>query len=162
MATLHHRATLALVRRPPGCLSRDRGHTVEAVADLFNWARPRWHADAACKEHPELTWVVSDRDSATRQLAICATCLVREECLAAAMAGDEVGIWGGTTELQRGESKPTQRARAADRVNLARQMAADGATVDEIAERFGCSRHAVYALLWRNGIKLATSRDPAA
>jgi WhiB family redox-sensing transcriptional regulator len=75
-----------------------------AATELLDLLRPpAWHADAACKEHPELDWVTLPMGSrAKRQRAICAGCLVRAECLQFAMDDEElVGVWGGTTPTQR-------------------------------------------------------------
>ena len=63
--------------------------------------RPPWHADAACREHPELTWF-PDRGQPTEPAkAVCAGCLVAPECRAAGIAGREHGIWGGLSERGR-------------------------------------------------------------
>jgi WhiB family redox-sensing transcriptional regulator len=44
---------------------------------------------------------------------ICATCPVRSECLADALAHDEtVGIWGGTTGDERVQLRVAERHRA--------------------------------------------------
>lgn len=56
--------------------------------------RPKWHSDAACREHPELNWFPHRGEPQTAQLAVCDACLVRTEC-AAAGAFEHDGIWGG-------------------------------------------------------------------
>lgn len=66
-----------------------------------------WQHDAACRdEDPDL---FSPHDKDTRAIAqakaVCAVCPVRAECLAAALAGGDRGIWGGTTEEERREMK---------------------------------------------------------
>jgi hypothetical protein len=55
---------------------------------------PAWHADAACREHPELNWFPGRNDDWSAPLAICATCPVRADCLLAGR-GEAGGIWGG-------------------------------------------------------------------
>lgn len=73
------------------------------LAQLLN--RPAWHADAACAEHPELSWFPgkSAARAAERAKAICAGCLVRDECTAYALDQGESlhGIWGGLSPLDR-------------------------------------------------------------
>ena len=45
---------------------------------------------------------------------LCAGCSVREECLEAAMADDELGgLWGGTTEGERREMRANRGVRSA-------------------------------------------------
>ncbi len=63
-------------------------------------SRPAWHADAACKEHPEVDWFPGRGGDFATPKRICDGCLVSEECLAAGIANDvdlahEAGIWGG-------------------------------------------------------------------
>jgi len=45
------------------------------------WA---WHADAACREHPEVSFFPGQHES-TAPAKACAACLVRAECLAAGL-----------------------------------------------------------------------------
>lgn len=64
--------------------------------------RPSWHRDAACAEHPTVTFFPTRGEDIRPALAVCAGCLVRSECLAHALEHDEHhGIWGGTSERQR-------------------------------------------------------------
>ena len=73
-----------------------------ALADLLD--RPAWMADAACREHPDLPWVPErgpDQGKIPAMYAICAGCLVRDECYAFAVEGDETGVWGGTSVSER-------------------------------------------------------------
>jgi WhiB family redox-sensing transcriptional regulator len=63
------------------------------------WVRPAWQKDAACREHPELSWFIERGEDQRQQKRICASCLVREPCAA---AGDgEFGLWGGLSERER-------------------------------------------------------------
>lgn len=49
--------------------------------------------------------------SAIKAKAVCERCPVRVECLTLALATDERGIWGGTTEAERRAIKrPSRRA----------------------------------------------------
>jgi hypothetical protein len=69
-----------------------------ALAGLIE--RPAWHRDAACREHPELSWFPHKGDSTKAQRAICASCLVRAEC-AEASIGERDGLWGGASIRER-------------------------------------------------------------
>src|SRR5438128_772574 len=50
-------------------------------------ARRAWHADAACKEHPEVAFFPPLGETAEAGRVVCAGCLVSAECLAAAPRG---------------------------------------------------------------------------
>lgn len=69
---------------------------------------PAWHADAACKEHPEISFFPAPGRTAEAQQArqVCAGCLVRTECFEAA---DEHGIWGGTSARERRDARTAMR-----------------------------------------------------
>jgi WhiB family redox-sensing transcriptional regulator len=66
---------------------------------------PAWHAEAACREHPGVTWFperAPGADSSGRKAkAVCRRCLVVDECRAWATEHDQRGIWGGITREQR-------------------------------------------------------------
>lgn len=65
---------------------------------------PSWHADAACKEAPpDVTWFPTKRGSEGPAKAVCARCLVRDECASWVLAqGSELdGIFGGMTARER-------------------------------------------------------------
>jgi WhiB family redox-sensing transcriptional regulator len=76
-----------------------------ATVDLLEiQPRPEWHADALCREHPEISWFPEHGESTTPARAVCARCLVREECLEYALDDPGAlrwGVWGGTTERER-------------------------------------------------------------
>jgi WhiB family redox-sensing transcriptional regulator len=74
---------------------------VDLVAALLD--PETWKLDAACREHPELSWVPERGESVDAQLEVCAGCLVRAECLAYVRrtAPAMPGIWGGTTARER-------------------------------------------------------------
>jgi WhiB family redox-sensing transcriptional regulator len=74
------------------------------VWELLAQARPAWMAGAACKEHPEITFVLDRGTPAAPAKAVCASCLVRCECLAYALEYGCVGIWGGTSDRQRAQA----------------------------------------------------------
>lgn len=63
---------------------------------------PDWRDEAKCKGlNPELFHPGRGEDS-YQAIAVCAGCLVIEQCLEYAMANSiKVGIWGGKSERQR-------------------------------------------------------------
>ena len=83
----------------------DPAELFDAVAVLTR--RPAWHADALCREHPEIDFFPVRGESVEAAKAVCARCLVRDECLATALAmcdsglDGAVGIWGGTSQQER-------------------------------------------------------------
>ena len=64
-----------------------------------------WRAQAECKDDPTPDlWFVppGDRHGIAAAKAICRRCPVAAECLAEAMADPSiVGVWGGTSEVER-------------------------------------------------------------
>jgi len=67
--------------------------------------RPAWQSEAACRGQGPRRWVSeTDRGPYEAQKAVCASCPVREPCLAYALANKSLmGCWGGTTEAERRE-----------------------------------------------------------
>ena len=64
--------------------------------------RPPWHRQAACRGRGTGAFFPSPGDSLTAARAVCGTCPVRPECLAAAVADPALqGFWGGTSERDR-------------------------------------------------------------
>jgi WhiB family redox-sensing transcriptional regulator len=61
-------------------------------------------ADAACAEHPELSFVSGRGESTEPLKGVCRGCLVLDDCLAFAMADESLqGVWGGTSTRERRE-----------------------------------------------------------
>jgi WhiB family redox-sensing transcriptional regulator len=79
------------------------GPDIDTLLDeLVN--RPAWHRRAACRGSSVDLFVIdqgSQYEDGTREF--CAGCLVRQECLATALAngGSTTGLWGGTTPSER-------------------------------------------------------------
>ena len=68
--------------------------------------RPRWHADAACREHPGVTWFPGTGDHGREAKAVCQQCLVLDECRTWALGQDNspcglAGIWAGLSRQDR-------------------------------------------------------------
>lgn len=66
-------------------------------------SRPAWHADALCREYPEVNFFPMRGQTAKPALTVCSQCIVRDECRAWALdqSGTLQGVWGGTTHRQR-------------------------------------------------------------
>lgn len=85
-------------------------------------AEQGWKWQAACRDHPDpelfhpkppnpystrrerREHALRRAEQERRAKAVCAVCPVRPECYAEAIATDADGIWGGTTELERGKT----------------------------------------------------------
>lgn len=71
----------------------------------------RWEKDAACKNSPTSMFYA---DTVTYAKAICATCPVKQQCLAFALdVGERFGVWGGLSEQERAKLRNKQRKSAA-------------------------------------------------
>ncbi|MEU7086040.1 WhiB family transcriptional regulator [Streptomyces achromogenes] len=77
-----------------------------------------WREHAACRhEDPDLFFPIGTTGPAQvqteRAKAVCGSCPVRGQCLDWALdTGQSIGVWGGTTELER---RALQRRRARSR-----------------------------------------------
>ena len=72
------------------------------LLDLLSEMRADWHGQANCRGiDPELFFPERGGSSAEAK-AVCAGCVVREQCLDYALENHErFGIWGGLSERQR-------------------------------------------------------------
>ena len=71
-------------------------------------ARPSWQRDAACAEHPKMSWFAPPGADVRPQRAICQQCLVVRECRTYAIDNaDAFGMWGATTARERGRIRQT-------------------------------------------------------
>jgi hypothetical protein len=77
--------------------------TDELRAELTAHVLPGWQSMGACRSVADDTWFPDPADTAkAAALDRCGFCPVRRSCLAHALAtGEDCGVWGGTTELQR-------------------------------------------------------------
>lgn len=76
----------------------------ELRAELAAHVLPGWQAMGECRSVADDTWFPEDTDTTAKASALdrCGFCPVRRSCLAYALStGQEYGVWGGTTELQR-------------------------------------------------------------
>ncbi len=65
---------------------------------------PDWRNEAACRSVLDDSWFPAHGQPALAAAAVarCAACPVRRSCLAFALSeGEDYGIWGGTTQVQR-------------------------------------------------------------
>jgi WhiB family redox-sensing transcriptional regulator len=84
-------------------------HTPATLEELVR--RPAWMRDAACLEHPEVSFFLARGEDSQPAKRVCRDCLVRERCLAFALADVTIqGIWGGTSN---GERRQLRAGRAA-------------------------------------------------
>lgn len=75
-----------------------------------DWAEAhanRW-AEAKCIGMPTAMFFPERGDPVEPAKAVCRTCPLTEQCLAA--AGGQVGIWGGTTDDERRQMRRQRRA----------------------------------------------------
>ncbi|MDI6515167.1 WhiB family transcriptional regulator [Streptomyces coelicoflavus] len=76
-----------------------------------------WREHAACRtEDPDLFFPIGTTGPAALQTeqakAVCRTCPVREQCLRWALdTGQTLGVWGGTSELERRALKRRETVR---------------------------------------------------
>ncbi len=76
---------------------------------------PAWRAEAACIDHdPEFFFPLGTTgpaaDQAEAAKAVCANCPVIAACLNYALTtGQDVGVWGGTTEDERRQIRRKRR-----------------------------------------------------
>ena len=88
------------------------GIEVQTEFDRVDAMRPAWQRDAACREpHPGATFFPGPGESAAPAIAICARCLVREQCLEYAIANRCHGIWAGTAQWERAKLRHRRRRR---------------------------------------------------
>lgn len=78
----------------------DPSSTLPDLAELLQ--KPAWMALAACRGMSTDNFISSRTRPLYSAKAICSGCSVQPECLEYAMADDScVGVWGGTTTLER-------------------------------------------------------------
>ena len=107
-----------------------------------------WRDEALCAEVDGDLFFPDVRDTDREAKRICAACPVQKECLDYAIsAGEEFGVWGGTTEIERRHllvlpRKPGGTAKSIDR-DLFWQLNDQKLSNVEIAERLGCHADSV-------------------
>ncbi|GMU79751.1 MAG: hypothetical protein AMXMBFR46_25410 [Acidimicrobiia bacterium] len=78
---------------------------VDPVSTLSELCRPpAWHADAACVGRPVAMFFPAVGEPLEPARAVCARCLVVDECLAFALGDRDAfahGVWGGTSGRER-------------------------------------------------------------
>lgn len=77
--------------------------TFESISFRDESGLPRdWSKDANCKGLDPNLFHTGRGESTKEAVAVCAGCLVVEQCLQYALSNSiKVGVWGGTTERQR-------------------------------------------------------------
>lgn len=78
--------------------------TEDQRAELAAHVVDGWQAMGECRSIADDTWFPESTDAEHRVAAVtrCSFCPVRRSCLAFALSeGEDYGIWGGTTDVQR-------------------------------------------------------------
>jgi Transcription factor WhiB len=78
--------------------------TDDQRAELAAHILPDWQTMGECRSVADDTWFPDPAQAALRAAAVgrCGFCAVRRSCLAYALGeGEDYGIWGGTTDVQR-------------------------------------------------------------
>jgi len=117
--------------------------------------RPQWMAGGACRDTPEVDFFPEEEQAAEPARAVCRACPVQAPCLAFAVEQAEMGVWGGTTALERrsigsaGQPAGPSLRRAAAVVDMVPGVDGRVVRVDdlvgtvEIAQRLGVADHNV-------------------
>jgi hypothetical protein len=77
---------------------------VDAFLALMRSLEAPWMRDGLCQEpgYPRALWFARAGRRTELAKTICAGCLVRRECLDAAMSDASLaGVWGGTSDTER-------------------------------------------------------------
>jgi WhiB family redox-sensing transcriptional regulator len=70
-------------------------------------------AHGRCRETDPELWFPQKGDNSLQARRICQTCPVREQCLDWALRHNEIGVWGGTSEIARRRILTARRKAAA-------------------------------------------------
>ena len=82
-----------------------------SIADFLALDIRRWPTASCRGMDPDLFFPSSSGEVKAAK-AVCAACPVRAECLEYALANAErLGVWGGTSERERGRLRRSQRAK---------------------------------------------------
>ena len=76
----------------------------DTVEELHGNIENRWQAKAVCRTVVDDAWFPEPTQPVLRSAAVarCCPCPVRRSCLAFALSeGENHGVWGGTTDVQR-------------------------------------------------------------
>jgi WhiB family transcriptional regulator, redox-sensing transcriptional regulator len=88
------------------------GHVVDMWSDgdnTFRPHRPEWQEMALCRGETELFFNEGFPHAIADAKKFCAKCNVRRICLKFALDNDEIGVWGGTTTMERLRLRKTRR-----------------------------------------------------
>jgi WhiB family redox-sensing transcriptional regulator len=67
-----------------------------------------WQEQAECRRHPK--WMFFSDATIDLAKRICDRCPVEDQCLRYALATNQEGVWGGTSDKER-RGKPARRVR---------------------------------------------------
>lgn len=78
---------------------------MESTMDTRVIRKEAWMQQAACVGRGDLFFADHMRTIVRQAKRICSACAVKHECLAYALEGDEIGVWGGMTANERRKLK---------------------------------------------------------
>lgn len=88
------------------------GHIVDLWSDgdnTFRPLRPDWQERALCRGEVDLFFNEGSPHAINDAKRFCKNCNVRRICLKYAIDNEEVGIWGGTTTVERQRLRRSRR-----------------------------------------------------
>ncbi len=124
----------------------------EELSLLIERARPAWQTRGSCRSGGQTDAFFPSRgESHEAARRVCAGCEVRSECLDYALEqGIHHGVWGGTSEAERGRLRRRRGAASSTKLSFAvARLAQQGARPPQIAEQLGVTTRTVYRHLQR-------------
>lgn len=85
-------------------MTKTNTHRVVSNSDLD------WRDRSACSGKQEFFFSDHKATFVREAKKICASCVVRQQCLAHAMKHDEYGVWGGLTANERRKARRAQKS----------------------------------------------------
>ena len=97
-------------------LRRDRNRAL--AENIITLQNTRWMDEGACIGEDPKYWMSTSEIETTNEIRenvqiaiqICRKCPVQTDCLSHAMKYLEVGVWGGTTDIERGLMRKNRMA----------------------------------------------------
>ena len=122
------------------------GVSGDELSLLVERARPAWQARGSCRSDGQTDAFFPSRgESHEAARRLCAGCEVRSECLDYALEqGIHHGVWGGTSEAERGRLRRRRRGAASSTTVAVARLAQQGARPPQIAEQLGVTTRTVY------------------
>lgn len=109
-----------------------------------------WRDRALCAQTDPDAFVPDKGGSTVQAKKICGTCPVRQQCLDYALANNERGIWGGTSDTERAKMRNGNQTQEQIRARIKRAHE-NGTPALELAAIYGVSVRTVQR--WVHGKK---------